>query len=133
MDRNTSLGAFWQAMALGQMGDLSSLINEPIGSVRHLWFRDRIGPEITEMIRAIRRDNPDFAHGGIVPGAIGAPITATLHGGERVLTPAQQGGGNNFYISISAIDGASVKAIVPDIAAELDKHLKGTGAIGLLT
>ena len=34
----------------------------------------------------------DFGHGGVVPGAMGAPMVATVHGGERILTPKQQGG-----------------------------------------
>jgi hypothetical protein len=33
---------------------------------------------------------PGFATGGEVPGALGAPMLALVHGGERVLTPAQQ-------------------------------------------
>ena len=44
-----------------------------------------------------------FASGGMVPGALGQPMLAVVHGGERVQTPAQQQGGgagvtivNNF-------------------------------------
>lgn len=33
----------------------------------------------------------NFAGGGIVPGPVGTPQIATVHGGERVQTPAQQG------------------------------------------
>jgi len=33
-----------------------------------------------------------FAHGGIVPGPVGQAQLAVVHGGERVLTPGQQGG-----------------------------------------
>ena len=36
---------------------------------------------------------PGFALGGVVPGAIGAPMLAVVHGGERVQTPAQQAAG----------------------------------------
>jgi TP901 family phage tail tape measure protein len=32
---------------------------------------------------------PHFATGGMVPGPIGSPTLAVLHGGERVMTPAQ--------------------------------------------
>ena len=35
-----------------------------------------------------------FASGGIVPGPLGAPSMAIVHGGEEVLTPAQRGGGS---------------------------------------
>lgn len=44
-----------------------------------------------------------FDKGGMVPGAIGEPRLAIVHGGERVSTPAQQRaqGGDvyNFYIT----------------------------------
>lgn len=33
---------------------------------------------------------PSFDTGGFVPGAAGAPMLAVVHGGEQVLTPAQQ-------------------------------------------
>lgn len=33
-----------------------------------------------------------FAQGGIVPGPVGAPVLATVHGGEEVLRPDQRGG-----------------------------------------
>lgn len=33
----------------------------------------------------------DFAHGGTVPGPLGAPMLATVHGGERVTPPGQGG------------------------------------------
>ena len=36
---------------------------------------------------------PGFAMGGVVPGPIGAPVPALLHGGERVLRSGQSGGG----------------------------------------
>jgi hypothetical protein len=35
--------------------------------------------------------HPDFLHGGIVPGPIGAPRRITAHGGEIVLNPFQPG------------------------------------------
>ena len=51
---------------------------------------------------------PGFATGGIVPGAIGAPTLAVVHGGERVLTPAQQraglGGGSDSSGIIARLD-----------------------------
>lgn len=39
-----------------------------------------------------------YAAGGMVPGPIGAPQLAIVHGGERVLTPAQQQGGGTTVI-----------------------------------
>ena len=39
-------------------------------------------------------DRPsEFALGGVVPGPVGAPVPALLHGGERVLRSGQSGGG----------------------------------------
>ncbi len=35
---------------------------------------------------------PEFAMGGIVPGSIGAPVPAVVHGGERVLGDGSTGG-----------------------------------------
>ena len=40
-----------------------------------------------------RGADPGFAMGGVVPGPIGAPVPALLHGGERVLRSGQSGGG----------------------------------------
>jgi len=50
---------------------------------------------------------PGFATGGMVPGPTGAPQLAVVHGGEQVLTPAQQraqggGGGQVFNITVHA-------------------------------
>lgn len=41
-----------------------------------------------------------FATGGMVPGPTGAPMLAMVHGGERVLTPAQQRGGQVVNVNI---------------------------------
>lgn len=37
---------------------------------------------------------PGFADGGVVPGALGAPMLAKVHGGEEIRTPAQRSSGN---------------------------------------
>jgi phage-related protein len=62
------------------------------------WAKDKFG-EMTGM----------YAHGGIIPGPIGAPIPIIAHGGERVVprSGADSGGGGsggfsiNFYGNIS--------------------------------
>lgn len=41
---------------------------------------------------------PGFATGGVVPGALGAPMLAVVHGGEEVLTPAQRSAGSGEFI-----------------------------------
>lgn len=38
-----------------------------------------------------------FAEGGVVPGPLGAPQLAVVHGGEEVLTPGQRSGGGVVY------------------------------------
>ena len=52
-----------------------------------------------------------FADGGIVPGPLGSPVTATVHGGEEVLRPDQRGkGGGNVEVNIiGAPEGTRVK------------------------
>ncbi len=37
---------------------------------------------------------PGFAEGGVVPGPVGQPQLAVVHGGEEIRTPEQQGGGD---------------------------------------
>ena len=46
---------------------------------------------------------PGYAHGGEVPGPVGAPQLAVVHGGEQVLTRAQQGtaGGANVQLTLN--------------------------------
>ena len=44
---------------------------------------------------------PGFASGGTVPGPVGAPQLAVVHGGERILTPAQQRGGSTMNLNLS--------------------------------
>ena len=40
-----------------------------------------------------------FAEGGIVPGAIGAPVPAIVHGGERVIPVGEDGAGISIVIT----------------------------------
>ena len=42
--------------------------------------------------RATLQGIQSYAQGGVVPGPVGAPVPAIVHGGERILTPEQQGG-----------------------------------------
>jgi TP901 family phage tail tape measure protein len=45
------------------------------------------------------RNIGSFATGGVVPGMMGAPQLALVHGGEQVLTPSQRGGGDTYNFS----------------------------------
>ena len=65
---------------------------------------------------------PGFASGGIVPGPVGAPMLAVVHGGEEVRTPAQQregrgmpaqGGGDTYIFNGVALH---------EIADEIDRR-----------
>jgi hypothetical protein len=60
-----------------------------------------------------------FASGGTVPGPVGAPMTATVHGGEEILTPSQQrsssgGGGTVVNIFVEALDPDAAAVAVAD-------------------
>jgi hypothetical protein len=50
---------------------------------------------------------PGFASGGVVPGPKGAPMLATVHGGEEVLTPeqrmSQNGSGPTTLVTLNAL------------------------------
>lgn len=59
-------------------------------------------------------DNPNlyaYADGGLVPGPVGSPQLAVVHGGERVLTPQQQAqaGGGNTYTFTAQINNPVVR------------------------
>jgi hypothetical protein len=44
-----------------------------------------------------------YAAGGIVPGAIGAPQMAIVHGGERIIPAGQSGGNGDFSVTIGSV------------------------------
>ena len=51
------------------------------------------------------RDVPEFAGGGVVPGPIGSPQLAVVHGGERISQGGGGGGVNlNFYGPVYGMD-----------------------------
>ena len=45
--------------------------------------------------------NPGYAHGGEVSGPVGAPQLAVVHGGEQVLTRAQQGAASGANVQLT--------------------------------
>jgi TP901 family phage tail tape measure protein len=47
---------------------------------------------------------PGFASGGVVPGPVGRPMVAVVHGGETV-TPPQGGGGGDIYLTLDLGEG----------------------------
>ena len=68
-------------------------------------------PDVGDIAGGIVSKIPGFAKGGMVPGPEGSPHLAVVHGGERVLSVAEQrggmmgGGGGNTYITIQ-VDAA---------------------------
>lgn len=50
---------------------------------------------------------PGFAEGGVVPGPLGRPQLAVVHGGEEVLTPAQRASGGGALVGQLIIQGAT--------------------------
>lgn len=66
-----------------------------------------------------------FDKGGVVPGRIGAPMLAMVHGGERVLTPQQQVASDGRLFGDLIIQGATFEgadrtasAVVRELRAE---------------
>lgn len=47
----------------------------------------------------MQRDIPGFALGGVVPGPIGAPTLAVVHGGETITPPGQAGDGVTIVLN----------------------------------
>ena len=54
---------------------------------------------------------PQFQFGGIVPGRIGTPVLAVVHGGEEVLTPEQQGRGITINVTQTVTGDADATAL----------------------
>jgi len=83
-------------------------------------YASTMGGDFAGLLTVLRQHGLAFAGGGIVPGALGAPTLAMVHGGERVLTPAQAGGVHVTF-NINAIDGPSVERIAPRLLAEIER------------
>lgn len=69
---------------------------------------------------------PGFASGGIVPGPVGAPQLAVVHGGERVIPNG--GGGNSITINFNGVVTDPV-AVGQEIARMLNRAATSTGPI----
>lgn len=96
-------------------------------------IKNPVGPDPTVTINP--PDIPHLAGGGIVrqptfaligeagPEAV-IPLTGPNRGGF--------GGDIHIHIHISAIDGESVRRVIPKIAAELQRHMRTMGAVGMI-
>lgn len=77
---------------------------------------------------------PRLAEGGIVT----RPTFALIgEAGPEAVVPLGRGGGGGlgatFSVTIYALDGDSVRRVVPEIARELNAYLRGSGQMGLVT
>lgn len=86
------------------------------------WFMD-IGGRVGKWL--------GFQRGGIVPGPIGAPQLAVVHGGERII-PAGRGAGsiiiniNNPYVRQSS----DIKAMANEVSRVLQRQISGRISAG---
>ena len=72
----------------------------------------------------------NFDTGGVVPGALGQPQLAVVHGGEEVLTPGQRRGTtvvNNFDFRGSFIGNSLVQRMVNQATRDHKKRGGGRG------
>lgn len=71
---------------------------------------------------------PGFAEGGTVPGAIGAPLLAVVHGGERVIPVGGKGsGGANIVVNITGntiSSGLDLRYITEQVSDQLMRDLR---------
>ena len=71
-----------------------------------------------------------FASGGIVPGALGAPMLAVVHGGETVTPPGGGSGGSNVNVYVSG-SVVTENQLVDAIQRGLNRqYRRGTGLLG---
>ena len=71
---------------------------------------------------------PGFAHGGLVPGPIGAPMMAMVHGGERILRSSEHGGGGttiNITVRGSVMSEGDFVKTVRNGLLRLDRRVVG--------
>ena len=72
---------------------------------------------------------PEFAKGGMVPGPVGAPMLAIVHGGEQILRPPQvagtagqaSAGGDTYNVTINGLIGRDKQDVLEFLARELPR------------
>ncbi|HEY3483911.1 MAG TPA: hypothetical protein VGK49_00950, partial [Ilumatobacteraceae bacterium] len=71
-----------------------------------------------------------FATGGVVAGPVGQPTLAVVHGGERVLTPAQQAAGTGVGGVQVVVNHYGRGEVVPEAVVEaIVKHRRRNGSL----
>ena len=71
------------------------------------------------------------AEGGIVPGPIGAPVPAIVHGGETITPPGKSGGGNVFNFNFTGAFIGDKNSFVDEIKKSINREseLKSLGGL----
>jgi len=84
-----------------------SALNEEVNS----WF-DRMFPNSRFASQNKSVEVPSYGGGGIVPGPMGAPQAAIVHGGEEVLTPEDRmAGGIDYVLLGEAVAAGNIDAM----------------------
>lgn len=60
------------------------------------------------LMNSASENTPNYEYGGVVPGAIGQPRLAVVHGGERYLGSAGRGGGGGQTVNVVVNVGGSI-------------------------
>lgn len=77
---------------------------------------------------------PGFATGGVVPGPIGAPQLAVVHGGEEVRTRAQRAAGassaagNTYQITLNVAPTADLASVGKTVVEAISAYERRSGA-----
>lgn len=98
---------------------VTGLINDPSSAALQAARIDtawqQVVPALTAITKVIDQIGPllagiqGYASGGVIPGPLGLPQMAIVHGGERVLTPSQQHGyGNQTIVIHTTVSGNTV-------------------------
>jgi len=66
-----------------------------------------------------------FAQGGTVPGTIGTPTIAVVHGGETIIPAGGSGTGNTYYLQFYGLTNEELPGKVKEVLRDLgaDYHL----------
>jgi len=64
---------------------------------------------------------PGFQYGGIVPGPVGRPVMAMVHGGERIIPPTSQNWSLPISVSIQGMDWPAIKG---QVLSQVDNALE---------
>ncbi|MBI4241119.1 MAG: hypothetical protein HY613_05330 [Candidatus Rokubacteria bacterium] len=122
---------FTRASLIGDLGTLAEIRRQLTQQTRDVLDVPVLGPPPifgpTALGPSGDGDGGGYQHGGIVPGPIGAPRAAVVHGGEAVLNPREQavvrdlvgastGSGRRPAVIIFQIGSREIaRALVPDL------------------